>query len=100
MPAQEELYSEGTRTRWYGWASNPGGGVRRFLVGSTPAAFRHERLPLVSYNIQQRLEVALKPLVFRDLIHSADVQGGLVASRDSRTIGGGYLGGKLREIRP
>src|SRR5580765_3910229 len=29
------------RTRRCGWASNPAGGVSRFLVGSTPAAFRH-----------------------------------------------------------
>jgi hypothetical protein len=35
-----------------------------------------------SYNVQQRLEVALKRLVFRDLRHSVDVQGSLVASTE------------------
>src|SRR5580658_10141861 len=54
---------EGKRTRWYGWASNPGGGVKRFLVGSTPAAFRHERLPLAPYNVQQHPELAFKYLI-------------------------------------
>src|ERR1700731_772226 len=29
------------RIRWCGWASNPGGDVNRFPVGSTRATFRH-----------------------------------------------------------
>lgn len=36
---------EGIRIRWYGWVSNPVGGVRRSQVGSTPAAFRQSRPP-------------------------------------------------------
>ena len=39
-------------------------------------------------------------LCFSALHTSMDVQSSLIASRDSRTIGGGYFGGSLREIRP
>jgi hypothetical protein len=67
--------------------------------GSTPAAFRHTLVPLASYTVQQRLGVALKRLVFRDLIHSIDVQGSLVASRDSRTNLGGYPAEHKRTVK-
>ena len=63
---------EGTRTRWYGWASNPGGGVRRFLVGSTPAAFRQEWVPLGSDSVQQRLVGLSTNHLFRNLANKAN----------------------------
>jgi hypothetical protein len=36
---------EGIRIWWCGWASNPVGGVRHSLIGSTPVAFRPARVP-------------------------------------------------------
>src|SRR5690606_9005537 len=55
----EARLTEGNRSWWSGWASNPVGGAMRCRVGSTPASFRHNhRTPCFEKKAPQSIRLA------------------------------------------